>query len=397
MNPRLLVGFVLILSLSSCIDPFHLELEDYESLLVVEGLITDEKLPYTIKLSRTFMDENVPVEMLSHAEVSVHDGYGLIADFHELEPGIYQSDTLQFTGQIGGSYTLYIKTEDGTEYASEACTMTAVPDIDSLYYETDSEFFENGEVIEEGLRIFLDAEKGVETSPYIRWEFEEVWKFRVPYPVFYEDLGYMEYEPIRVENDICWRYERSKQILLHSSAEQSPGRISREPIHFIASGRSNRLLKQYSILVRQYSISQVEFSFWKNLKEITESGGDIFERQPFPIVGNVSCTSRENLKVLGYFQVSAVKTRRMYITQSQVKELDIPVYEYPCDRIIYPTRQLKPRTYENLLGTGHVLFWVEESEFAGAPPINFQFTSAECADCSLTGDTERPAFWVDMD
>jgi hypothetical protein len=54
-------------------------------------------------------------------------------------------------------------------------------------------------------------------------------------------------------------------------------------------------------------------------------------------------------------------------------------------------------TYENLLRTGHVLFWVEESEFAGAPPINFQFTSAECADCSLTGVTERPAFWVDMD
>ncbi len=395
MKQRVLIFFLLNILAISCIDPFHLELEDYESLLVVEGMITDEFASNTIQLSRTFQNENTSPVLLEHAEVSVRDEIGTITVFTELEPGIYKSDSTQFTGRVGGTYTLHIKTEDGLEYTSDRCTMTAVPQIDSIYYEVDSEVYDNGKVEELGLRIYLDAENQVEASQYLRWELEEVWKFRVPYPVFYQDLGYMQYKIVPGENDICWKYEQSKQILIHSSAEQSSDLISRKPIHFIPSGRSNRLLKQYSILVNQYSLSLEEFSFWKKLKEVTESEGDIFEKQPFPIVGNISCINNEHEKVLGYLQVSAVKSQRMYITQSQVNELDIPVYEYPCERIIYHTWRLYVRIYENLLSNGYVLFWVEEDEFG--LPIGFQFTSAECADCSLTGNPEKPGFWVDMD
>ena len=380
---------------SSCIDPFHLELEEYESNLVVEGMITDELVSNTIQLSRTFLNENTPPVLVEYAEVSVRDEMGAITDFTELEPGIYKSDSKQFAGRVGGTYTLHIKTEDGLEFTSDPCIMTAVPQIDSIYYELDSEFYDDGKIEEPGLRIYLDTDNQVEVSQYLRWEFEEVWKFRVPYPVFYEDLGYKEYKVTPVENDICWRYERSKQILIHSSAEQSSDLISRKPIHFIASGRSHRLLKQYSILVKQYSLSQEEFAYWKMLKEITESEGDIFEKQPFPIEGNIRCISNEHERVLGYFQVSAVRNQRMYITQSQVKELDIPVYEYPCERIIWHTWRFYERIYENLLYEGYVLFWVEEDDFG--LPISFQFTSSECADCSLTGNPEKPAFWVDMD
>ena len=396
MKQLILISFLLIISLTTCIDPFYLELDDYESLLVVEGMITDELASNTIKLSRTFLNVDASPDLVAHAEVYVLDENGVITVFHELEPGIYKSDSALFTGRVGGTYTLHIKTEDGLEYISDSCTMTAVPRIDSVYYELDSELYDDGKVEELGLRIYLDAENRDEASQYLRWEFEEVWKFRVPYPIFFQDLGYMEYKVKHVESDICWRYERSKQILIHSSVEQSSDLLSRKPIHFIASGMSNRLLKQYSILVNQYSLSQEEFLFWEKLREITESGGDIFEKQPFPIEGNIRCINNGDEKVLGYFQVSAVKKQRMYITQSQVNELDIPAYEYSCERIIYRTRQLHERVYNDLMSDGYVLFWVEESEFSG-PPISFQFTSPECADCSQTGLPERPDFWVDMD
>jgi len=396
MKQLILISFLLIISLTTCIDPFYLELDDYESHLVVEGMITDEHASNTIKLSRTFLNVNTSPDLVANAEVHVLDENGMITVFHELEPGIYKSDSSQFTGRVGGTYTLHINTDDGLEYTSDPCTMTAVSRIDSLYYELDSELYDDGKVEESGLRIYLDTENRDEACQYLRWEFEEVWKFRVPYPIFYQDLGYMEYKITPVENDICWRYEQSKQILIHSSEEQRSDPISRKPIHFIASGISNRLLKQYSILVNQYSLSQEEFLFWKKLEEITESGGDIFEKQPFPIEGNIRCINNGDEQVLGYFQVSAVKKQRMYITQSQVNELDIPTYEYPCERIIYRTRRLYERVYNDLLSDGYVLFWVEESDFMG-PPISFQFTSPECADCSLTGLPERPDFWVDMD
>ena len=395
MKQHILIFFLLIISLNTCIDPFYLELEEYESILVVEGMITNEHASNTIQLSRTFQNDTSSPVLVSHAEVSVSDEKGVITVFNEHEPGIYQSDSEQFTGRIGGTYTLHIKTEEGLEYISESCTMTAVPDLDSIYYEPDSEFYDAGKIEEPGLRIYLDAENPDEASQYLRWEFEEVWKFRVPYPIFHQDLGYKEYKTTHVENDICWRYEQSKQIFIHSSVEQSSGLLSRKPIHFIASDKSNRLLKQYSILVRQYSLSQEEFSFWKNLKEITESGGNIFEKQPFPILGNLRCINSEHEKVLGYFQVSAVNYQRIYITQSQLNELDMPVYEYPCERIIWHTWRFRERTYNDLLSDGYVLFWVEEDDFG--MPVSFQFTSYECADCSLTGKPEQPDFWVDMD
>ena len=385
MKQPVLIWFLLIILVSNCIDPYHLELEDYQSLLVVEAMITDELASNTIKISRTFLDVNASPVGVAHANVSVADEIGVITVFHELEPGLYKSDSTQFRGRIGGTYTLHISTEDGLEYISDGCTMTEVPRIDSVYYELE----------EEGLRIYLDTDNQDEACQFFRWDFEEVWKFRVPYPIFHEDLGYKLYKTAQVENDICWKYELSKQILIHSSTEQSSGLISRKPIHFIASGRSNRLLKQYSILVRQYSLSQEEFSFWENLKEITESGGEIFEKQPFPIEGNIRCINNDHEKVLGYFQVSAVQSQRMYITQSQANELNLPVYEYPCERIIYRNRVLHERLYDNLLKDGYVLFWVEEDDFGF--PISWQFTSDECADCSLTGKPERPDFWVDME
>ena len=301
----------------------------------------------------------------------------------------------QFTGRVGGTYSLQIRTEDGLEYISDRMYHDSRSPIDSLYYELDSEFYDNGTVEEPGLRIYLDADNRDEACPYMRWEFEEIWKFRVPYPLLVEDLGYKEYKTKHVENDICWRYEQSRQILIYSSEEESSELISRKPIQFINPGRSDRLLRQYSIQVRQYSLSREEFSFWNKLKEITESEGDIFEKQPFPIEGNINCINSEEVNVLGYFQVSAVKSQRIYITRSEANALGLPVYEYPCERLIYRNRQLSEKLYNSLLSDGYVLFWVEEDDFGN--PVNFQYTSLKCADCTLTGKLEQPDFWVDME
>ena len=61
-NIRLLCKtfFFLLASLTicTCIEPYDPELGSYESLLVVDGLITDANSSYEIKLSRTFQNEN---------------------------------------------------------------------------------------------------------------------------------------------------------------------------------------------------------------------------------------------------------------------------------------------------------------------------------------------------
>ncbi len=401
---------ILLLALTSCIDPYILNLDEYESLLVVDGMITDEPVSYKIKLSRTFQNEEALLVAVSNAEVSVQDESGNITVFQEKDPGIYRSDSAYFTGRVGGIYTLLIKTDDLLEYESDPCLMTGVPEIDSIYFAYDRELINNGTEEEEGIRIYLDASNKNEVCKYFRWEFDEVWKFQTPYPVAYKYLGGGKIESILVENHTCWKYRQSNDVIIHSTELQKTGQVSRQALRFIASNKSDRLRKQYSIHVKQYSLSKNEYEFWNNLKQVSESGGDIFEKQPFSVIGNIHCINRENEKVLGYFQVSAIKKMRKYITYGQLVDLDIPFYKYPCSSIEYGPYDLygpslpypvPPEIYDavyrRFINLGYVFIRPDDMIGPGGLILNtFVFATKECSDCSLTGSPDKPDFWIDI-
>ena len=122
MKRNLLIAGIFALTLITCIDPYVLKLNKYESLLVVDGLVTDENAPYTIKLSRTYQDKDALPVMVTNAEVNVKDNNGNISAFMEVAQGIYRSDPDHFIGKTGETYTLHIKTNDGLEYRSEEHT-----------------------------------------------------------------------------------------------------------------------------------------------------------------------------------------------------------------------------------------------------------------------------------
>ncbi|MEN8202067.1 MAG: hypothetical protein ABFS28_05675 [Bacteroidota bacterium] len=44
MKKHILISFLLVISLSTCIDSYDLELDAYDSLLVVDGEFTAEKI-----------------------------------------------------------------------------------------------------------------------------------------------------------------------------------------------------------------------------------------------------------------------------------------------------------------------------------------------------------------
>ena len=408
MKKNFLFVSLLGLILNTCIDPYVLNLNKYESLLVVDGLITDEAVPYTIKLSRTFKDQDTLPTMVSNAEVSVKDDYGNIAIFQEWRKGIYHSYPDNFIGKIGETYTLHIKTNDGLEYESEPCLMTGVPGIDSIYYTLDKELFNNGTEEESGIRIFIDSGNETTDCKYYRWEFDEVWKFRVPYPVSYVYMGGEDVIPIHIENDIGWKYRYSNEVLIHSTKLQLTNQVNKQALKFIASSKSDRLRQQYSILVKQYSISEIEYSYWKSLKQVSESGGDIFEKQPYFITGNIHSQNNKNEKILGFFQVSAVKQKRKYITAKELIDYDLPFYKYPCLLIKNgPIDYLDPEgqsmgplstfqeIYDDYTGVGYVFVYPLYNDF---PPLILErmaFTTKECSDSRETGDPEKPDFWID--
>ncbi len=399
--------FFVLLTLCTCIDPYNPQLPGYDSLLVVEGLITNENSSYTVKLSRNIQSQDSVPEKVSDAVVSVTDELGISTMLINYGDGVYKTDSTVFTGVIGKSYSLHILTPDGKEYESDACTMVPVPDIDSIYYLKDAKINNDKSETHEGISMYLDSEEGNGINNYIRWEYEETWKFALPSIKRYDYVNDSTMPPVAIQKDFCWKQRKSSEILIQSFTPQQKGHIQKVPITFIASDLSDRLTIQYSLLVKQYSVSETEFGFWKALKKVNENSGDIFGSLPFFVNGNVFNVENKEEQVLGYFQVSAVSQKRIDIPLKDLLKLNLPFYHYDCDRI-----EISPDDYCSSGSMGCVpptwdqlyQMWTEDN-YVFIEPVydpetreltHYIFAVPECSDCELSGTLTRPSFWTDL-
>lgn len=404
MRYKSFIVIIVVFTLYTCIDPYVPKLNGYESLLVVDGRITDENGSFSIRLSRTMQEQNAIPEMISDATIFVTDEDGNKNSFIYSGDGFYKTVSSDIKGVAGRTYVLHISTADGKEYESEPCLMQSVADIDSIYFERDNEVFNNGTENFEGIRILIST-KGAESNRYYRWDFEETWKFKVPLAEKYVYINETNIQPLNYIKQYCWKNKKSDDILIHQIYSNEPDNIQRMPITFIAPVKSDRLSLQYSILVRQYSISRKEYEFWNNLTKINETGDDIFAAQPYLVNGNIHNISNPTELVLGYFQVSAVKQKRKDIPFSQIVGLNLPFYHYPCVRIedspeIPPWSNFNPPlTWDDLyyMYTSSGYSFVEPKYVHATSKLDrLVFTRPECANCELTGTINKPVFWEDI-
>lgn len=395
--------FLSTMALFTCIEPFNPDLKDYQSLLVVEALLTDEEVSNYVRLTRTIENFSDPPENVVGAIVTIKDNTGNVTVFNEVYDGMYKSDSTALRGESGMTYTLNIITLDGSEYESEPCTMYEPPVIDSIYFGKDRVTLDNGQV-QEGVRIYIDSEES-DVNKYFRWSYKEWWEFNIPVPKQYEYINQNNIYEIPLANITCWKENVSEEILILSSEAGGESDIVKKPILFIPSAESDRLLVQYCVEVSQYSISSREYEFWEQMIEINDAGGDIFDKQPFPIVSNIHCLTRPRERVLGYFQVSSVRKTREYLTRREVDLLDIDLYNYDCDLIIVgpgdpETAAISPpvtfnKIYDYFVSQDYTFVFPAYDEKTGSL-IKLLFVKNECADCTLTGSPDKPDFWVDL-
>ena len=397
---RAIIVFTGLICLASCIDPYPLNLTDYESLLVVDALITDRDEPYTVNLSKTFQSKDSDPEPVSGAEVRVSGDDGSTVTFSETSPGVYTSNPPEFRGQPGVTYTLQIR--NGSKYyESDPCTMLPPVAIDSVIYNKDREFLENGSIEADGLRISVAVTNPSHEQIYLRWDFTETWKIKMPYPRAFAFLGGSSVIAIPVENDICWKEEDSYTLTTRALPVGQEQPVI-QPLNFIAPSESDRLTQQYSILVRQYSISQQEFDFWENLKQVSEERGDIFDKQPYFVAGNIHATDNNGEVVLGFFRVSSVSEQRIFITKEEIRNLKLPRYYYNCEVVEigpndYSQGAIGRPTFDYLYDLYTLMGYVfVYPVYDGLALERLAFVKPVCSDCSLSADPARPEFWIDL-
>ncbi len=392
------VFLILINALIACIDPYNTKLKDYQSALVVNALLADNKMPVYVRLNRTTITPDEIPPSVTGAQVSITDDLGNTATLNEVSEGYYSADNSKLTGVAGREYTLKVRTNDGKVYESDPAVLYQSPDIDTLTCRKASRVTDNGK-IEEGIMIYIDS-KGAAEGGYYRWGYEEWWKFNIPYPVTHEYIDEDHINAITIKNVTCYRNRKSDEVIIKICDPEINPEFIKLPICFIASEKSDRLLIKYYIEVTQYAITEKEYEFWRQMKEINESGGDIFDKPPYKIISNIHCISNPEETVLGYFHVCGVGRKRICISGSDARAMGLKPYQYTCDVVLKG-----PQDYALYMPFYRIfrLYTSPHLNYNFVAPLydnekrlsRLMFVDKYCSDCTMSGSTLKPDFWVD--
>ncbi|WP_170147879.1 DUF4249 domain-containing protein [Marinoscillum furvescens] len=380
----------LCLALVGCVKPYEFEAQNFEKVLVVDGVLTDRVGQHEVKVSYTYPLDTTLNQVVAGASVWVEDEDGNQTDYTYHEQGTYVSPA-GFAAAEGKSYRLYLELPGGDRYISRPEALVAAPAIDSIYDQYARLPTTLGDRTVGGIQFFIDTHDESGKAKYFRYEWEEGYKIRVPYPkrfVLENDttLTYLIDSP-----GICYTENQSSELIYGTTIGSSQNRLAEFPVRFV-SEEDQALRVRYSILVRQFAISEAAYLFYKRLRENNDSGGSLFDKQTGSVFGNIYAEENPDQAVLGYFEVSGVSEKRAFFNRSELDDgLDVAGFLYTCSSQNIVTAPLDSAKYY-LNYTGGNIFAFEEIP-PMPPTVSIHFRS--CTDCSFWADPTPPDYWID--
>jgi len=341
--------------------------------LVVEGLINTGQGPTNITLTRTAkLIDSVFFKPERNAIVTVEGEDNSVSPLYESGNGLYTASQLFVNNNI--KYRLHIKTNDGKEYASDFVAVKQTPSIDSVSWKQEAN----------GVQLYANTHDPQNNTTYYKWDFEETWEIHSPLPADYRYIGngtvILDFNQ---NTRVCWKYGQSKNIIIGSSAKLQSDVIHESPLLFIASN-SEKIGVRYSLLLKQYALDKKAYAFYNVMKKNTESLGSIFDAQPSELRGNIHCLSNPEELVVGYIQASNISEKRLFITNSELKNWN---YRMNCETIEVKN---DPDSIEYFY-PNQLLPYSAKME---GPSISYYYSAyPQCVDCTLRGSNVKPAYW----
>ncbi len=123
--------FLAAIVFMGCQKVVSIDLNNANPQLVIEGIVTDQPGPYSVKLSKSadYFAASLYFPPVSNALIIVTDSFGQTDTLKETTSGTYLSSTL--LGVAGSTYTLYVSSE-GKQYNATS-SMPKKVFIDTLY------------------------------------------------------------------------------------------------------------------------------------------------------------------------------------------------------------------------------------------------------------------------
>jgi len=376
---KLLTISILVFCLTSCVDEFWPDTDKYDSLLVVDGLLTNSSDEVVVRLSYSSPLYDEILKPLNDAEVFFTDENGIIAFLFEEAPGIYKAIDSSFCGQVGISYQLHINPPGGKQYVSDICQIPPPLSIETVYGEDEYPDESNNDYDFPGIQFYVENASNLNDTLYYYWKLYQTYEYRSTFDIDYTWEGELIPNPNATDLRTCWRSSRINNFLFASTEQLvSTSGLNTFPLHFVSTN-TKELSIRYSVLVRQLSILKLAFEFYDAIDQQNEEQGSMWSRQPLQIQGNMQNINNPEEHVLGYFIVAGLSEKRIFVNRP-----NLPFHYYECapDFEAMQFIQFEPSEMWPI--------YIDDIMFLGLARAE----SDECFDCRLSGGSLTPPdFW----
>jgi len=352
------------------------EIRATTNFLVVDGSITCGNGAVTsIILSRTTnLGDSVPFRPELNASLSIEQEQGNVFPIAEQGNGVYRSQPLNL--DPAKKYRLQVRTANNLIYFSDYVTAKTSPAIDSVTWKQDGD-----------VSISVHTHDPSNNTRYYRWEFNETWTYA---SLFHAEWivkdGWIYLRDSITQIDSCWRTANSNNIVVGSSVALNEDVISDFPVTVIPQ-HHEKLGKRYSILVKQYAVTEEAFRYLQLIQKNTEQLGTLFDAQPSQLKGNMQCADNPAEPVIGFVTASTVTEKRIFIQHDQLTNW-VPTHSIgSCGApIIIDQNRTDFRIWDYPDPTYTIYYYINGGTMA--------IIKKTCIDCRERGGVNvKPSFW----
>ena len=310
--PRAVVLSLMLLQLcfSSCLDEISLNVDQGETILVIDAFVINGFGPHIveIKQSASFVSGSEGVEEpQSGAIVSISEIGGQSYILPETDPGIYSATNME--GKAGKEYQLTVEV-NGEVYQSKVEKMPEVVSISELGFELKERVAPNASGNLQDQRVVIaqvDADFSNASDPVFL-------RYRVTGTYRYDEIT----APSNLNPNTCYIDEiiDADNIIAVDGRNVQGGILNDQPI--VDKVIDWRFRLQYCFSVEQHSITEQVYNFWNTVQDEYNRTGDIFETPPAILRGNVFNIEVTKSDVIGLFSARAVDQASILLTDMDI-------------------------------------------------------------------------------
>ena len=286
---------------TSCVKEVAVKRRNAKPILVVEGSITTDSVPYTVRLSYSGPYQyglDVPDAYLEkEATVSIADDQGRSTNLVHTGKGVYETTDKNFVGQPGRSYWLMIQLKDGRKYRSKPEKMKNPVPISKV----SAGFFpDNNFNFPASMHVFIDTKDPGDEENYYKWNFYS-WTMRQTHGISC-GFGCVMYE-------YCFQKFTDREVRIFSDAYSNGSDIKNRQVGF-------SYIYTYGdayVNIEQLSITREAYQFWQRYDEQVTRTGSILDPLPSSVNGNVYNEADAADFALGYFFATSITRRRVQL------------------------------------------------------------------------------------